>query len=62
VRAVALAEMLRRGTLAPIAGLARAAAGPMRPLSAAEPTEAKAGLSLITGAPGLAGAVRVEVA
>jgi 3-oxoacyl-(acyl-carrier-protein) synthase len=62
VRAVALAEMLRRGTLAPIAGISRAVAGPMRPLRAREATEAKAGLSLITGAPGLAGAVRVEVA
>jgi 3-oxoacyl-(acyl-carrier-protein) synthase len=62
VRAIALAEVLRRGVLPPIAGLRRAAPGPLRPLRAAERTEARAGIALFTGAPGLSGGIRVEVA
>jgi 3-oxoacyl-(acyl-carrier-protein) synthase len=61
VSAIALVEMLRRGALAPIAGMARPAEGPLRPVLGAEATSARAALGLVTGAPGCAGAVRVEV-
>ncbi len=61
VQAIALAAALRAGHLPPVAGLARSAPGPLRPLTAAEPTQARAGLALSAGAPGLAGAVRVEL-
>jgi 3-oxoacyl-(acyl-carrier-protein) synthase len=58
---VALVEMLKRGSLAPIVGLAHPAPGPLRPVLAAEPTHARSAIAIATGAPGLAGAVRVEV-
>src|SRR6185436_8823211 len=57
VQAIALVEMLRRGALAPIAGLVHAADGPLRPLSAMEATSARAAMGFTTGAPGCAGAV-----
>ncbi len=62
VQAIALAEALRRGALPPIAGLERPAPGPLVPIARAAPTEARAALGISTGAPGLVGAVRVEVA
>jgi 3-oxoacyl-[acyl-carrier-protein] synthase II len=62
VQAIALAEALRRGALPPIAGLARPAAGPLAPVVRAGPTAARVALGISTGAPGLVGAVRVEVA
>ena len=61
VQAIALAEMLRAETAAPIAGLARADAGPLSPITCATPTTARIALGLHTAAPGLASAVRVEV-
>jgi malonyl-ACP decarboxylase len=61
VQVVALAALLRAGRLPPVAGLRRAAPGPLRPLSAAEPTRERAALALSSGAPGVAAAVRVEV-
>ncbi len=61
VQTIALAELLRRGQLPPIAGLGRAAPGPLQPLAVATTTTARAALGLSTGAPGLAAGVRVEV-
>ncbi|MGE5182866.1 MAG: hypothetical protein ACM31C_12415, partial [Acidobacteriota bacterium] len=61
VQAIALAEMLRASTAAPIAGLAHADAGPLSPVTRATPTAARAALGLHTAAPGLASGVRVEV-
>jgi 3-oxoacyl-(acyl-carrier-protein) synthase len=61
VQTIALAALLSAGRLPPIAGLGRAAAGPLRPLLAAEATRERAALGLSTGAPGLAAAVRVEL-
>jgi 3-oxoacyl-[acyl-carrier-protein] synthase II len=61
VQAIALAVALRAGRLPPVAALDRGAPGPLRPLGTAEPTQARAGLALSAGAPGLAGAVRVEL-
>jgi 3-oxoacyl-[acyl-carrier-protein] synthase II len=61
VQTIALAQALRQGLLPPIAGLARPAAGPLRPLGQPTETRARAGLAIATGAPGLVGVVRVEV-
>jgi 3-oxoacyl-[acyl-carrier-protein] synthase II len=61
VQTIALAELLRRKMLPPIAGLRHVADGPLRPLSKAEPTAARAAMGISTGAPGLVGIVRVEV-
>ena len=61
VQTIALAELLRRQTLPPIAGLRNAAPGPLRPLIHAEATSARAALGFAAGAPGLAGLVRVEL-
>lgn len=61
VQVIALGALLREGRLPPVAGLRRAAPGPLRPLAAAEPTRARSALGLSSGAPGLAAAVRVEV-
>jgi 3-oxoacyl-[acyl-carrier-protein] synthase II len=58
VQAILLAHALRRGVLPPIAGLSRAAEGPL--VTPAE-TSAKSAVALSAGMPGLAGAVRVEV-
>ena len=59
VQAIALASLLSRGRLPPIAGLEAPAPGPLRPLTRAETTTARSALGLSTGAPGLAGAIRV---
>ncbi|HEY3448906.1 MAG TPA: beta-ketoacyl synthase N-terminal-like domain-containing protein [Myxococcales bacterium] len=61
IQAMTLAAALRHGRLAPIAGLRSPAAGPLRPLERPEPTKARIGIGLSAGAPGLAGAVRVEL-
>jgi 3-oxoacyl-(acyl-carrier-protein) synthase len=61
VQAIALGQALRRGLLPPIAGLVCAAAGPLVPVARALATTARVGLAISTGAPGLVGAVRVEV-
>lgn len=63
VQAIALAEMLRAGAVAPVAGLSAdaVAVGPLVPVTARTPTTARAALGLYVGAPELASAVRVEV-
>jgi 3-oxoacyl-(acyl-carrier-protein) synthase len=61
VQAIALAECLRRGMLPPIAGLATPASGPLVPVTRATPTTARSALALATSAPGLVGAIHVEV-
>jgi len=61
VQTIALGSALLQGQLPPIARLARPVPGPLRPLLAAERTSARVGLAVSAGAPGLAGAVRVEV-
>ncbi len=61
VQAVALAESLRRGLLYPIAGLRKPAPGPLTPIQEATRTTSRGGLAVWAGAPGLVGAVRVEL-
>jgi 3-oxoacyl-(acyl-carrier-protein) synthase len=61
VRAMLVAECLRRGTLPPIAGLRRANEGPLIPVIEHQSTSLKEAIVVHTGAPGLASAVRVEV-
>jgi hypothetical protein len=61
VQAIALTECLRRGVWPPVAGLRRAADGPLRPLVEAERCSHRAALGLSLGAPGLAGVIRVEL-
>jgi 3-oxoacyl-(acyl-carrier-protein) synthase len=66
VQAIALGELLRRGSVPPITGLGDPAAGPLVPSVApnvsGSPTPTAVALALSTGAPGLAAALRVEVA
>jgi 3-oxoacyl-(acyl-carrier-protein) synthase len=61
VQLIALASCLRRGLLPPVAGLREPAPGPLRLPVKAEETAAKISLAVSAGAPGLVGAVRVEV-
>jgi 3-oxoacyl-[acyl-carrier-protein] synthase II len=61
VQAIACAELLRQGALPPIAGLRAPARGPLRPVITAARTSARSWLALSGAAPGLAGAVRVEI-
>jgi 3-oxoacyl-(acyl-carrier-protein) synthase len=61
VQLIALASCLRRGLLPPVTGLREPATGALRLLLKAEETGANAALAISVGAPGLAGAVRVEV-
>ncbi len=61
VQAIALGSCLRRGELPPIAGLKAPASGPLAPLREAMPTKARSALALSTGAPGLVGAIRIEL-
>jgi malonyl-ACP decarboxylase len=61
VQAIALGSCLRRGELPPIAGLKVPSDGPLVPLREAVPTQERSALALSTGAPGLVGAVRIEV-
>jgi 3-oxoacyl-(acyl-carrier-protein) synthase len=60
-QAIALTQILRGGVLPPIAGLTDAAPGPLEPITAPTKTHARAALGVHSGAPGLAGVVRVEV-
>ena len=60
VQTIALAELLRHQVLAPVAGLGNVADGPLRAIIRGEATSARAALGVSTGAPGLAGLVRVE--
>lgn len=62
VQAIVLAETLRAQTLPPIAGLPRAADGPLVPVVRASSTAARIALGLHAIAPGLAAAIRVEIA
>jgi 3-oxoacyl-(acyl-carrier-protein) synthase len=61
VQTIALAELLRRQALPPIAGLRIAVPGPLRPLAASEATGRRAAVGLSVGAPGLGGIIRVEL-
>jgi 3-oxoacyl-(acyl-carrier-protein) synthase len=61
VQAIAATGVLRRGALPPIAGLVRAADGPLQPIAVATRTLEKSALLLSGGAPGAAAAIRVEV-
>ena len=61
VQTIALAELLRRQELPPVAGLLTAAPGPLQPLTRAQATERRAAVGLAFGAPGLGGIVRVAL-
>ena len=61
LQTITLAIQLRRGVLAPVAGLAAPPAGPLPPLGRPQPTTATAALALSVGTPGLLSAVRVEI-
>ncbi|HEX8699661.1 MAG TPA: beta-ketoacyl synthase N-terminal-like domain-containing protein [Myxococcaceae bacterium] len=61
VQAISLGSCLRRGELPPIAGLKEPANGPLVPLREAVPSQARSALALSTGAPGLVGAIRIEL-
>lgn len=61
-QAAAWIELLRRRSIPPIAGLRRAAPGPLSPVAAPSVAPGRSALLLSTAAPGLASAVRVEVA
>lgn len=61
VQAIALGSCLRRGELPPIAGLRAPADGPLVPLREAAPAQVRSALALSTGAPGLVGAIRIEL-
>jgi 3-oxoacyl-(acyl-carrier-protein) synthase len=60
-QAIALTQILRGGVLPPIAGLTDVAPGPLEPIAAATTTQARAAIGIHSGAPGLAGIVRVEI-
>ncbi|NHZ79655.1 hypothetical protein F2P44_10245 [Massilia sp. CCM 8695] len=61
VQAIALAELLQRQCMPPLAGLREAAPGPLRPILRAEATTHRSAIGLSASAPGLAGIVRVEL-
>jgi 3-oxoacyl-(acyl-carrier-protein) synthase len=61
LQTITLGIQLRRGLLAPVAGLLAAPRGPLPPLCHPLPTTATAALALSVGTPGLLAAVRVEV-
>jgi 3-oxoacyl-[acyl-carrier-protein] synthase II len=61
VQLIALASCLRLGRLPPVAGLREPAPGRLRPLLESEETGAHQALALSVGAPGLMGAIWVEV-
>jgi 3-oxoacyl-(acyl-carrier-protein) synthase len=58
---ILLTECLRRNAFAAIAGLHRAAPGPLKPLTQPVSPGARSAIGLTTGAPGLIGAVRVQL-
>jgi 3-oxoacyl-(acyl-carrier-protein) synthase len=59
--AIALTTCLARGMLPPINGLSRPAQGALRPVMRAETTRARRAVAVCGGAPGLAGAIRLEL-
>jgi len=59
VQLIALASLLRRGELPPIAALVEPAPGPLLALTRRQATSGRAMLGVSTGAPGLAAAIRV---
>ncbi|MBI5548568.1 MAG: hypothetical protein HY901_32190, partial [Deltaproteobacteria bacterium] len=61
IQVIALSACLAKGRLPPVAGLHKAAPGPMRVLSTTEDTRARHAIGLCGGAPGLLGGVRVEL-
>jgi 3-oxoacyl-(acyl-carrier-protein) synthase len=61
VQIIALSESLRRGLVPPVAGLKRASEGPLIAWPQATPTRARSAIGIGVGAPGLAGAIRVEL-
>jgi act minimal PKS chain-length factor (CLF/KS beta) len=61
-QAAAWIELLRRRSIPPIAGLRRAAPGPLSLVASPAGAPGRSALLLSTAAPGLASAVRVEVA
>jgi 3-oxoacyl-[acyl-carrier-protein] synthase II len=61
VQVIALSEMLHAATAAPIAWLDAAAPGPLAPVTRATSITGTVALGVQLAAPGLAGAVRVEV-
>lgn len=61
VQTVALAELLLRRQLPPVAGLLKAAPGPLQPLTRQQDTQGRAAVGLAVGAPGLGGIVRVAL-
>ncbi|RSZ59718.1 hypothetical protein HF313_13290 [Massilia atriviolacea] len=61
VQAIALAELLRRQQLPPVAALRDAAPGPLRPILLAEASGRRSAIGLSASAPGLAGIVRVAL-
>ena len=61
VQAICMASCLQRGELAPIAGLEQPAPGPLTPILQARATDLRSAICLSAGAPGLAGAVRVQI-
>jgi 3-oxoacyl-(acyl-carrier-protein) synthase len=60
VQAIALASLLNRGQLPPVAALRQAAPAPLSLVSRAESTGATSAVAIGVGAPGLVGAVRVS--
>ncbi|MCE3602147.1 hypothetical protein LXA47_00780 [Massilia sp. P8910] len=61
VQAIALAELLQRRCMPPLAGVRDAAPGPLRPVLRAEASSHRSAIGLSASAPGLAGIVRVEL-
>ncbi|NHZ96188.1 beta-ketoacyl synthase N-terminal-like domain-containing protein [Massilia sp. CCM 8734] len=61
VQVIALAELLQRQRMPPVAGLRASAPGPLRPLLRAESSNHRSAIGLAASAPGLAGIVRVEL-
>lgn len=61
VQVIALGSALRGGRLPPIAGLAEPARGPFVLAATARDTRARSAIGISAGAPGLCGAVRVEL-
>lgn len=61
LQVIALTRLLRGGVLPPIARLQTPAAGPLEPIVSPTRTQARIALGIHTGAPGLAGVIRVEI-
>ncbi len=61
VQIILLQQFLANQKLPPIAGLSKAAPGPLRPLVHAEASDLRSAVAISCGMPGLVGAVRVEI-